>query len=307
VFRFSLRNTAAVCAVVASVACSDTSSTDSGTVQLQLTDAPFPFSEVARVDIYVVRIDAKVAESSDADAAAATASSTNSNPATGWVTLATPNQRFNLLDLRNGTTVNVGSPVSLPVGTYRGFRMVIDTDSSSVTLTNGTVLRGSGNPGIQFPSAGRSGIKINLADPITVGASGNNASIVVIDFDLAKSFVMRGNSIGQNGLLFKPVIRAVARDISGSISGTVRSTSATGPVVAGASVEVLRNGTTLTDTVSANIVATASTDASGNFTAAFLPPATYLLRALQADRRVLSSAVVVGNGQVVTGQVLILP
>ena len=31
---------------------------------------------------------------------------------------------------------------------------------------------------------------------------------MLIDFDVGKSFVMRGNSISQNGLLFKPVIHA---------------------------------------------------------------------------------------------------
>ena len=212
-----------------------------------------------------------------------------------------------MLSLRNGTTVNLGSATSLPVGQYRGFRMIIDTDLSSVTLVNGTVLRGTGSPNIVWPSAGKTGIKIKLADPIAVGSNGGNASIVVIDFDLARSFVLRGSSISQNGLLFKPVIRAVARDITGSISGTVRSGSATGAVVSGATIEILKSGTVLTDTVSANVVATASTDATGAFMAAFLPPATYLVRASLGDRRVLSPAVTVATSQAVTGQVLLLP
>jgi hypothetical protein len=36
----------------------------------------------------------------------------------------------------------------------------------------------------------------------------NSTSTVLIDFDLENSFVMRGNSISQNGLLFKPVVKA---------------------------------------------------------------------------------------------------
>jgi len=34
---------------------------------------------------------------------------------------------------------------------------------------------------------------------------------MVVDFDVANSFVMRGNSLAQNGLLFKPVIRATVK------------------------------------------------------------------------------------------------
>ena len=136
---------------------------------------------------------------------------------------------------------------------------------------------------------------------------GRGSQKVLVDFDVDKSFVLRGNSIAQNGLLFKPVIRAVARDITGSISGTVRSGTATGAVVSGATIEILKNGTVLTDTVSANVVATASTDATGAFMAAFLPPATYVVRASLGDKRVLGPAVTVATSQAVTGQVLLLP
>jgi hypothetical protein len=31
---------------------------------------------------------------------------------------------------------------------------------------------------------------------------------MVLDFDVGNSFVMRGNSLAQNGLLFKPVVKA---------------------------------------------------------------------------------------------------
>ena len=34
---------------------------------------------------------------------------------------------------------------------------------------------------------------------------------VLIDFDVAQSFVLRGNSLAQNGLLFKPVIRGTLK------------------------------------------------------------------------------------------------
>jgi hypothetical protein len=35
---------------------------------------------------------------------------------------------------------------------------------------------------------------------------------MLVDFDVAQSFVIRGNSLDQNGLLFKPVIRGTLKE-----------------------------------------------------------------------------------------------
>jgi hypothetical protein len=65
-------------------------------------------------------------------------------------------------------------------------------------------------PSIKFPSAGQSGIKVLFSAPIVV-AEGETVD-VLLDFDAEQSFVLRGNTIMQNGLLFKPVIRALLED-----------------------------------------------------------------------------------------------
>jgi len=78
-----------------------------------------------------------------------------------------------------------------------------------VKLKNGMLLTGSSSPSVTFPSAARSGIKIVLAKAIEVGA--DSTSTMLIDFDLEGSFVMRGNSITKNGLIFKPVVHASAK------------------------------------------------------------------------------------------------
>ncbi len=279
---------------VAMTACGDSSGTGSGKLTVQLTDAPFPFAEVARVDIFVVRIDAKSADTDSAEAA-------KESEASGWTTIASPNASINLLDLRGGVTTNLGT-ASLASGTYRGFRMIIDPAKSSVTLKDGS------KPDIKWPSAGKTGIKINLDSPILVS---KDSSVMVLDFDVGRSFVLRGNSISQNGLLFKPVIRAIAREITGSATGSVKADTPTGAAVASASVEVLKSGTVLTDTVSANVVRTTSTDASGNYRFTFLLPGTYVVRATPAAASGYKPALLTGgltvlSGKETSGQVIVV-
>lgn len=276
-------------------ACADSTGRGTGTLTVRLTDAPFPFSEVDKVEIHVVRIDARQAEPSEADAE-------NAEDMAGWVTIATPNALIDLLTLQNGTTTNLGQ-ATLPTGTYNGFRLVIDPSQSSVTLEDGS------QPAVKWPSAAQSGIKVKLDQPISLT---ENGSVMVIDFDVGRSFVLRGNDIRNNGLLFKPVLRGTAVDITGSASGTVRGDNATGATLADVTVEVLRDGTALTDAVSANVVATTKSDANGAFTFAFLRPGTYELRATPPTGSVYKSALLadgftVTTGQATTGLTVVLP
>jgi hypothetical protein len=57
---------------------------------------------------------------------------------------------------------------------------------------------------------------------------------MVVDFDLGRSFVMRGRTVAQNGLLFKPVVRATAQDRTGALAGVVVADSAAGAPLADA-------------------------------------------------------------------------
>jgi hypothetical protein len=264
-------------------ACSDSSGTGTGLLTVRMTDAPFPFSEVARVDIFVVRVDARTAEPTDAEAS----DESNQN---GWTTVATPNASFNLIDLADGVTSNLGA-TTLATGTYNGFRLVIDPSRSSMTLKDGT------HPSIQFPSAGHSGIKINLDKPIELT---ENGSVMTLDFDIGRSFVMRGNS-ATNGFNFKPVIRAVAEDITGSATGSVHATTATGAAVPDATIEVLTAGSLLTDADSTHIVSSTRSDANGNFRFAFLLPGAYVLRATPPAASGFKPALLSGGLNITTG------
>ena len=255
------RLAAFVVATFALAACSDSSGTGTGLLTVRLTDAPFPFSDVASVDVYITRVDARLATPTDAQA-------TNAADQSGWTTLATPNASVNLLDLGSGKTMNLGA-TTLATGNYAGFRLILDTSKSSITLSDGT------KPTIFFPSAGQTGIKVSLDSPIQLT---ENGSVITLDFDIGRSFVMRGNN-PANGFNFKPVIRAVAQDITGSVTGSVLANSVAGTPVADATVEVLTAGSLLTDNDPEHVVRSGSTDATGSFRIAFLLPGTYVLRA----------------------------
>jgi hypothetical protein len=253
--------TAFLIGTLALAGCSDSSGTNTGLLTVRLTDAPFPFSDVARVDVYVLRVDARTSTPTDAEAS-------DASTGQGWTTIATPNTSVNLLDLGAGRTMNLGA-TTLATGTYNGFRLIIDPTRSSITLNDGST------PPITFPSAAQSGIKVNLDRPIELT---ENGSVMTLDFDVGSSFVMRGNS-AKNGFNFKPVIRAVAEDITSSVSGSVRANTATGAPVPSATVEVLTAGSLVTDGDPTHVVASTSTDANGDYRFAFLLPGTYVLRA----------------------------
>jgi len=188
-------------------ACSDSSTSQGhGMLEVQLTDAPFSSDSVKRVDIFVVRVDAKQASSDSADVArGATDDSATVN---GWTTIATPKQTIELLALRSGLFTTLGAK-SMSTGSYQSFRLIIDPSQSSVTLKDGTVLTSTSSPNVTFPSAARSGIKINLTTPVVVASSDTTKALV--DFDVSQSFVQRGNAIATHGLLFKPVITVRAK------------------------------------------------------------------------------------------------
>jgi hypothetical protein len=191
-----------------------TSLGDTGTLTVRLTDAPSLIDSIQRIDIFVVRVDGRLAPASDAELAA---NVDNLAPG-GWVALVAPNASFNLLALRNGTITTLGD-ASLPTGIYNAFRIVIDPGKSSVTLKNGRVLTRGSTPGILFPNVNRSAIRIVPSKPVEI-LGGRNANLIV-DFDANASFVQRGISIERDGLLFRPLITATFVD-GGVVTASLR-------------------------------------------------------------------------------------
>lgn len=199
-----------------------------GTLAVHLKDHPFFLDSVAAVNIFVVRIDARVAvadsaecdslEDHDGGSLLAADHDGDTSHVEGdsarddhdefeherrWVTIAEPDTTFNLLDLRNGVTAFLGE-AAIDTGNFRALRIVIDPSRSSIVLKNGTVLSGAASPFARFPSGARVGIKIFLTDGIHVRE--HHRTVVVVDFDLEHSFVLLGEGM-RDGILFKPVLR----------------------------------------------------------------------------------------------------
>ncbi|HSQ30532.1 MAG TPA: DUF4382 domain-containing protein [Gemmatimonadaceae bacterium] len=222
--RISAVTALTAAALVLPLACTDSGSTtpslsNKGMVVVKLTDAPFPTDEVKSVDVFVVRVDARVAATDDQSAN----QNLDNSESSGWVTLASPNASFNLLALQGGKSTTLGNAALTP-GSYSGFRFIIDPAQSSVTLKDGTLLNGTSTPDIKFPSAAKTGLKINLSKPATIVAG--TTTTLLIDFDVANSFVLRGNTIHNNGLLFKPVINGTIIDAA-TVNANVRLANAT--------------------------------------------------------------------------------
>jgi len=225
-----------------------------------LTDDPFPYDRVARVDLYVVSVSASL--------------SADTSSAGSFVTLATPNRRINLLALQNGVTDELGA-VTLPLGAITAVRMVIDTDSSSITLKSGVKLTGTSNPGIHWQSsAGRPVLNALIQEQIRVPSAG---AIVVIDYDVGQAFIPPREvdpTSTDSGFIFSPVLRAADAARTGSIAGTVRARDATGIAVADASLR-LYLGKPGTPENTWPVLATTKSDGSGRFRFAYVTRSDY--------------------------------
>jgi hypothetical protein len=239
-----------------------------------LTDAPFPYDSVARVEIYVVRVEAT--------------GQPDTSGLGSWVTIAAPRRRFDLLTLQQGTTAFVGAG-QLPAGQYRAVRLVIDADSSAIILKNGLPAV------VNWQGTGEIALYALVEGAVDVPAEGAD---IVIDFDVGRSFLY--DFFGSEEFTLLPWVRAVNAATTGAITGTVTSRYS-GPVapIRNANVSVYR-GDPLSAEYTWSLVATGRTDTTGNYTVAFLLPATYIVR-IEQPLLVWLQPVVVPNVTVTVG------
>lgn len=242
------------------ISCGETTTaTNANASRVLLTDGPFPYSRVARVDLHIV----SVAGSLEPD----------TGSSDGFVTFATPNRTINVLALQNGETQELGV-VALPTGAVTAVRMVIDTDLSSITLKDGRVLTSTSSPGIAWQSsAGRPVLNAFIHEQILVPDTG---AVIVIDYDVGQAFIPRYEleATTDSSFIFSPVFRAADAARSGAIEGTVRALTETGEAVADASVR-LYFGNPSRPIYESFVVATGKTDAAGHFRISFVPRTAY--------------------------------
>jgi hypothetical protein len=213
--------------------CGDT--TDQGEdslVRVQLTDAPGLFDSV-NVTVSEVSIHRGEGEEDSGE----------------WTSFTLEATEFNLMNLQNGQTAVMGEE-HLEPGIYSQIRLKIDEASVFIDGGEGQTL--------DVPSGAKSGLKINLqAFEIEAGLEYD----LVVDFDAARSVVVKGPKANPTGYSLKPVIRATFEANTGAIEGSIADVSDLPTVIAIAGA----------DTVAGSI----PDPSTSEFILSYLPAGTY--------------------------------
>jgi hypothetical protein len=253
-FRFVI---SAAAITVSGIACDSTARPLPGAPsRVVLTDGPFPYNWIDRVDLFVVSVSVSVAP--------------DTSGAAEFHTIATPNRAINVMALSNGLTEELGA-APLPPGVITAVRMVIDTDLSSMTTVHGFVITDDTfSPSIQWQSsAGRPVLNALIHEQITVPDTG---ALIVIDFDIGKAFILNRElnpGSPDSGFVFSPVLRAADARRTGSIRGTVRAQSGSGAPVEHVSMRLYWGDPNQPENTW-SVMGTAGTNASGVFVFSFV-------------------------------------
>ena len=217
---------------------SEDASATSSKLEVRLTDAPGDFKAVV---LDVRQIEVHLKEEKDPD---------------GWKMLSFQPQAINVLDYVNGRSALLVSEDFAP-GDLKEIRLILGPDSYVIG-------RDGQRYELKTPSGQTSGVKLKL-DKASLRQ--RETFQLLLDFDVAKSIVERGNWKPGNDkkerYLLKPVIRVVAQDVRGGLRGTVTPAAALPQVLA------IRASILGPDTVSTHA------DASGAFRLDGLPAGTY--------------------------------
>lgn len=220
--------------------CGKDDKSDQAKLQVRLIDAPGDFRAVS---LDVQRIELHLNPENDPN---------------GWQVLPFTAQRLNVLEYVNGRSALLVDTDFDP-GTPQEIRLVLGPNNTVTTRDGNTYP-------LKTPSGQTSGVKLKLQN---VTLSAGQSYQLLLDFDVAKSIVERGNGNGNNPnerYLLKPVIRVVAQDLNGALRGTVSPAAALPQVLA------IRNSITVPDTFST------MADASGAYQLWSLPAGTYTVK-----------------------------
>ncbi len=193
----------------------------SADLQIRLTDAPAVYDSVL-IDVVGVEV--------------------HSDRTNGWINLSVPNPgQYNLLQYSNGLDTLIAT-TNLPTGNVSQIRLILG--SNNLVTKNGITYP------LVIPSGSESGLKIQIHKEIIGGVT----NIILLDFDAGRSIVEQGNGVFH----LKPVLRANAIGVDGSISGAIS------PIVPAIAYAYLG-----TDTFTSPI------NSNGDFLIAGVPAGTY--------------------------------
>ncbi|MBO0329682.1 DUF4382 domain-containing protein [[Muricauda] lutisoli] len=246
------------------MSCSDgegRSAEGTGTLSVQLTDAPFPTELVAEANVTVYKVEARLVDGDDSDDMNDDSSSnddstdddssddSSDDDSSPYITLMEEEMDVNLLELTNGLTQQLAE-IDVPAGSYDLIRVYVK--GVNVVLTDGTVYD------LKVPSGDASGIKVFVEPAITV--VGGLSADLLLDFDVSRSFVAKGNmdtAAGLNGFNFKPVIKASNMSTAGTLSGNVSTVEE--------ETSVALEGTQISVFAADTLNTTSFTDVDGNY------------------------------------------
>ena len=183
-------------------ACDKNPSGDTGRMVIKITDDPFDISHVESATVTITKVEIRKVGDGISDG----------NP---FVLLSDEIVTVDLIDLRNGLTETL-LDLEIPEGEYDLVRLYVDEAGLKLMDNPEPYL-------VKVPGGSQTGIKIFIEPAVVV--SGGLTSEVLLDFDLSRSFVLRGNMTNNNGFIFKPCIRAANLTTAGRIAGLVSDTS----------------------------------------------------------------------------------
>ncbi|MFW6250763.1 MAG: DUF4382 domain-containing protein [Alkalispirochaetaceae bacterium] len=196
----------AVLGILALGSCDTSGGSDTGIMELSMTDAPLMEDGVNGVYITVKEV--------------------QYNGGDGWVPMQglELTEPFDLLALQNGNSELLGQLV-LPAGNYEQIRFILGAPEEGQPAGNpgSWVEMGSTNDGeytdgedtpLFVPSGAQTGYKATAEEPFSVPANGSVA--ITADFDLRRAVVELG---ATERFILKPVLRIVVEDQAGVISG----------------------------------------------------------------------------------------
>ncbi len=223
-----------------------------GHVALLVTDAPFPFENLHSASVSIDRIAIDAGPDSTG---------------TCRVLYQGAPRTIELSSLRNGSVLHLVDG-ALPPGMYR--RLFVHLVDARLELASGEVYASSEGT-LALPNTDTQGCDLAIEMPILI--EDDHWSRLLVDFDLARSFVPLESGLGAPGWRLEPLVHIVRPGQCGEIRGLVTQPDPVGGVLAvpNATISFVPAGGESVELA----FATTSTDPNGSYTQLGLPPGSY--------------------------------